>query len=188
MIRVANVVVAWLVAAFLVLSPLKAQEMPQPGLRQVPLTQELVRRFMSSFPKLLDFGKKYESSSSDSANASTNPSKVMSAYVSSLEARNEMQRVLSDNGFKDFGEWTKVATSVALAYGYAKSGKTPDELAAASESAVAKIRDNPNMPDAQKQQMITMMRQQMAQMAPLPGNLEVAKSLIDELKPVMEME
>ena len=188
MIKTIRFLFACLAIGYFVAAPALAQDLPQTGIRQVALTEDLVKRFMSSFPQLLDLGKKYDSGRSADKSGSNNPSKVMSAYMANQEARNEMQQVLSDNGFKDFSEWTTVATSVALAYGYVKSGKTPDEMSAQAESAIEKMRNDPRVPDAQKQQMITMMREQMARFAPLPGNLEVAKSMMAELKPVMEME
>ena len=178
---------ASLLLSVLLIAPALAQGSPQAGLQQIPLTQEFIKRFMSSFPKLIALGKKYGSQAPQGADTKSGPGKVMTAYMTSLEARNEMQKTLKDNGFKDFDEWTKIATSVALAYGYAKSGKSPEELTAQMDQATEKIKNNPDMPDAQKQQVIAMMRKQAGMMAPLPGNVELAKSMLDELKPVMEM-
>lgn len=179
---------ASLLLSVLLIVPVLAQDSPQAGLQQIPLTQDVIKRFMSSFPKLIALGKKYESQAPQGADTKSSPGKVMTAYMTSVEARTEMQKTLQDNGFKDFGEWTKIATSVALAYGYAKSGKDPDEIAAQMDKATEKIKNNSKMPEAQKKQVIAMMRQQAGLLAPLPGNVEIAKSMLDELKPVMEME
>jgi len=168
------------------LGPASAQDMPQPGFQQVTLTQDMVKRFVSSFPQLKALGKKYESEIPQSADSSSGPARTVSAYMTSAAARAEMQGMLAAHGFGDFADWSKVATSVALAYGYAKSGKSPDEMGAQADRAIDNIRNNPNMPDEQKQQVIAMMRKQMGLMAPPPGNVDLVKSMMDDIRPVME--
>ena len=50
-----------LLLSVLLIAPALAQGSPQAGLQQIPLTQEFINRFMSSFPKLIALGNKYES-------------------------------------------------------------------------------------------------------------------------------
>ena len=179
---------ASLLLSILLIAPALAQRSPQVGLQQIPLTQDVIKKFMISFPKLIALSKKYKSQAPQGADTKNNHAKVMTAYMTGAEARTEMQKTLQDNGFKNFGEWTKIATSVERAYGYANSGKSPDEMAAQMDEATEKIKNNLKMPEAQKQQVIAMMRKQAGLLAPLPGNVELAKSMLDELKLVMEIE
>jgi len=163
-----------------------AQNMPQMGFQQVALSQTMVRQFLSSYPQLQSLRKKYESQAPSSADGSGKSGNPAPSYATSAAARAEMQAMLSSSGFSDLSEWTKVATSLSLAYGFVKSGKNIEDLSTQTNRAIENIQKNPKMPDAQKQQVIAMMRQQMGRFSPLPGNVELVQSMIDEIKPVME--
>ncbi len=159
-----------------------AQNAPQMGFQQVTLTKEMVKQFLSSYPQLQSLRKKYESNAPSTPGGAT----AAPSYATSPAAQAELQNLLTSSGFSDLSEWSKVATSFSLAYAFVKSGKNIDEMNAQTNSAIEKIQNNPKMPDAQKQQVIAMMRKQMGQFSPLPANLELVSSMMDEIKPVME--
>lgn len=159
----------------------------QMGIEQVPLTQDMVKRFLASFPQLQSIGKKFDQGNQNADG--NNPIETLSAFMSNHGARKEMQDALKAHGFADFGEWIKVAGSVALAYGYAKSGKSAAELGAQADDAIAQIRNNPDMTEEQKAQMIELLERQqgmVAQFTPLPGNLTLVKSMMGEIGAVMD--
>jgi hypothetical protein len=156
-----------------------AQNAPQMGFQQVTLTKEMVKQFLSSYPQLQSLRKKYESNAPSGATAAP-------SYATSPAAQAELQNLLASSGFSDLSEWSKVAASFSLAYAFVKSGKNTDDMNAQTNSAIEKIQNNPKMPDAQKQQVIAMMRKQMGQFSPLPANVELVSSMMDEIKPVME--
>lgn len=159
----------------------------QPSVQQVPLNPELVKRFLTTYPELQSLSKKYNKSQSKSGNE--NPLEALSSFMTHHEARKDMQSVLSAHGFSGFPDWIKVAGSVALAYGFAKSGKSADDLGAQANDAIAQIRNHPQMTEQQKAQMIELLERQrgvVAQFKPLPGNVTLVKSMMTEIAAVMD--
>jgi hypothetical protein len=80
--------------------------------------------------------------------------------------------IVAGQGFSNTGQWHTALTSVAIAYGFVKDGKTGDEI----DASLAKIKDNPQIPENLKQQMIAMI----AGVRPSQNNLAVVKSLMDD--------
>ncbi len=159
----------------------------QPSVQQVPLNPDLVKRFLKTYPELQALSKKYEKTKPKNDN--NNPLEALSSFMTHHEARTDMESVLSTHGFSGFPDWIKVAGSVALAYGFAKSGKSADDLGAQADDAIAKIRNSPQMTEQQKTQMIELLERQrgvVAQFKPLPGNIALVKSMMSEIAAVMD--
>lgn len=159
----------------------------QPPVQQVPLNAELVKRFLTTYPELQSLSKKYNKNELKSGNE--NPLEALSSFMTHHEARKDMQSVLTAHGFSGFPDWIKVAGSVALAYGFAKSGKSADDLGAQADDAIAKIRNHPQMTEQQKAQMIELLNRQrgiVTQFKPLPGNIALVKSMMAEIAAVMD--
>ncbi len=161
----------------------------QPQIQQVPLDKSKVSRFLASYPELKALGKKYEKDNPKAVDAGKGPMAALSGYMQHQAARAEMESVLSSHGFASFPKWLDVARSVALAYGFVKSGKTPQQLGGQAEKALASIRDNSRLSDAQKKQMEELVTQQLGrlkQYEPLPGNLAIAREMQSEIAAVMD--
>lgn len=78
---------------------------------------------------------------------------------------------------------------MGLAYGFVKSKRSPEELQKQAQQAIAVIRENDRFTDPQKERMIALMRKQMGTMSrfrPLPGNVELVRGMMSEIKPVMD--
>lgn len=82
-----------------------------------------------------------------------------------------VEGIVGGHGFSNTGQWHTALVSVALAYGFAKEGKT-EEL----DEAIAEIRANTQVPDNLKQQMIAMI----AGVRPSENNLAVVKGLMGD--------
>jgi hypothetical protein len=111
---------------------------------------------------------------------------ALAALMTATEAWGELNGVATANGFSDFGHWLQVTISVARAYGFAESGAAVDQGMA---EALDAIRSDPNLSDAQKEMLITQMRQAagtVTAMAPPAGNLEAVKPYMAELKALFE--
>ena len=178
---------------FLALPPAQitaaAQEAAGPPFEQVQLTPDMVKRFLASFTQIKKIGKKYEAQTGRSGPSPADPVGSASAYMKNQEAGAQIEDVLKANGFSDFQEWSRVGQSVGLAYGFAKSKRSPEELRQQAEQAIALIQKNDRFSDQQKEQMTALMRQQMGAMTrfmPLPGNVELVRGMMGEIKPVMD--
>ncbi len=161
---------------------------PQPLSGQAPLTEDLVTRFLATYPELIALGKRYESEVPRTGRAK-GPFEAFSGYLKHNQARSAFQSVLHRHGFADLPSWIEVARSVALAYGYAKSGKKPSDVAAESERIMAGIRANPRFTPEQKQRMMAMLEKQMGTLGrfqPPPGNVALARKMLPEIAAVMD--
>lgn len=158
-------------------------------IRQVVLTRDKVSRMLAAYPDLRALGRKYEKENRKAPNADKNPFGALAGYMRHQAARAEMENVLAAHSFSDFTEWLNVARSVALAYGFVKSGRTPQQLNTQVEQALAGIRDNPRLTAEQKARMEAMVRRQISQLKryePLPDNIEIAKAMRAEIGAVMD--
>lgn len=165
------------------------QPAAMPNIQQIELTPDMVKRFVKSFGQIKALGKKYKSESAAQDLSSESPIGAVSSFMNNKEARSEVGAILKENGFSDFQQWSRVGQSVGIAYGFAKSDRSPGELQSQAEHAIGLIQQNKRFSDQQKKQMIALMRQQMGAMSnfrPLPANVELIRSMMDEIAPVMD--
>jgi len=144
---------------------------------QIPLTGDAVAGFVKSYPDLkvhlTALGKKYniKSKAKDLATG-------LSAWVTASEAYGELNAAVAPYGFSDFQTWLKTAISVATAYVFAKNGGEIDSKMAA---AVAEIKNNPSIPDAQKKMLL----QQMQASSAAIGGMRPSQQNIDAVTPYL---
>ena len=165
------------------------QQAATPEFQQVKLTPDMVKRFLASFSEIKELGKKYKSESADSDAAPDSPIDAISGFMKNKEARGEVGEIVQENGFSDFQEWSRVGQSVGIAYGFAKADRSPGELKSQAEQAIGLIQKNKRFSDQQKEQMIGIMRQHMGAMSrfkPLPGNVELVQTMMNDIAPVMD--
>ncbi len=168
-----------------------ARAADQPQFEQVVLSRDLVTRFLASFPKFRALGKKYKKTRPGDGSDTDDPASSLSGYLTNTAARIEMESLVKAHGFSSIQEWLDVARSTAVAYGFVKSGKTPQQLGQQAEQALAAIRGNQRLTPEQKQQMEGMVRQQLGRLKryePLPENLAVAKDMLNQIAAVMDTE
>ena len=80
-----------------------------------------------------------------------------------------VESIIGNHGFSDTGSWHSALISVVLAYGFNKEGNADDV-----DKSIAKIKDNADIPENLKQQMIAMI----AGVRPSENNLSVVKALM----------
>lgn len=181
---------ATLCAAALLLAATTAASYAQSTqIEQVRLTEDSLTRFLASYPEVKAVSKKYDRERSARDEEDGGPIDSLSDYMQVQGARGEMQAIIEKHGFDGFADWGKVAQSVAMAYGFVKSGQSPDEFNGMTEKALAKIQNNPRLSAEQKEKLAGMVRQQLgavAQIRPLPGNLELVRARRDEIAAVMD--
>ena len=161
---------------------------PQPRAQQVPLSEDLVKRFLATYPKLRALSRKYGSKAPKTGGAK-GPLDAISGSLAHRQTRTAFRRTLEQHGFADISSWIRVAQSVALAYGYAKSGKPPPDVAAESARIKAGIRANPRFTPEQKQQMIAMLERQMGTLGrfqPPAENIALVRRMLPEIAAVMD--
>ena len=113
------------------------------------------------------------------------PMGSVSGLLKHQAARLEMNTILSAHGFGGYADWVKVAQSVALAYGFAKSGKDLSNMSEQVKRAIAGIESNPRLSAEQKAQLKAAMSAQMGMVSrfqPKPENLAVVKSMMPQKK------
>lgn len=180
---------AALIALFIAATVPSLPVTAQAQLRQVELSEDMVQRFLTSYPELRALGKKYKKERPKSSDSSNSPIAALSGYLEHKAERAYMEAVLAKHGFADFPESLDVARSVALAYGFVKSGKTPAQRGGQAEQALAAIRNNPRLSAGQKKQMEMMVSQQLSrlkQAEPSPHNIAVAKQMQAQIAAVMD--
>lgn len=157
----ARIAVAAVIA--LVTSTAVAQKPPgQPGVAgatPVPQIQLTERSAKGAIDAYLEMQEKF-------ADEHRSPKTSAEAYA----ALDGVGEIVAGHGFASTGDWHAALNSVAIAYAFAKDDKNASEL----DASLAKIRDNPQIPDELKRQMIDMI----GGVRPSPNNLTVVKALM----------
>lgn len=162
----------------------------QPEIRpQVALTKDNITRFLAAYPELKTLGEKYEKDASRGSNAGQGAMDSLWGHLQSKAARTQVETIIKAHGFSNYLDWLDVARSIALAYSFAKSGKSVQQLGGQADAALAAIRSNPNLTVDQKKQMEAMVSQQMGQLnrlQPPAGNVAIAKEMESEIAAVID--
>lgn len=158
------------------------------SVRQVPLTEDMINRFVASYTEMRAVGGKFPV---------TEPTEEAAAAAGSdldalsPEKRKAMEEVATKHGFKDLEEWTTVASSIVMSYAYVKEGKRVGELDKMVDQLVAQAQNDPKLTEEQKQQAIAQYRDigaKLARFQPLPENYDLVAKMIDKVTPIMKIE
>lgn len=156
-----RILAAVLLIAFTAAATLAQKPMVAPGsgdigtIEQVELTEESAQGAVDAYAAIREkYGDKVQ------------PKTTAEGYA----ALDGVNAIVGSHGFSNTADWHKALTSVALAYGFAKDGKSSADL----DASLAKMRDNPQIPDNLKQQMMAMV----AGLRPSENNLTVVKGLM----------
>ena len=131
-------------APSLVLAQAEGAQPPAKGmplLQQVQLTDATAKEAIDAY---LEIKEKYGEEAL--------PTTEAGAVAKGAEVKSGVTSIVDDAGFKDIGDWTKTVTSIALAYGVIKEGGL-----AKVDPAIAKIDDNPQIPEQMKAQLKAML-------------------------------
>lgn len=162
----------------------------QPEIRpQIVLTRDIITRFLAAYPELQALGEKHEKDAPRGSTAGKDPLDSLWGQLQNSNVRSKVEGIIKAHGFSSYVDWLGAARSLALAYGFAKSGKTPQELSGQADKALAEIRANPKLTAAQKQQMEALVMQQMGtlkHLQPPAGNIAIAKEMESEIAAVFD--
>jgi len=145
-------------------------------IEQVKLTEDMVNRFLGSMGEVKALSKKYKDQM-PKTHTRRDPMAGLTGFLQAKQARVEMQSILSKHGFSDFPNWLQVARTVMITYGFVKSGKTPQQVNAQMQAAIAQIQNNPKLTPEQRAIILRGFAPQMAQLQPTPENYELIKRM-----------
>jgi hypothetical protein len=157
--------------------------------RQVPLTADMVDRFIVSFKEMREVAKKFPDTKLPDSVINEAPGSEFKHMAQ--DKREAMNAVATANGFKDLDEWSVVGSSIAMSYTYALQGKKPGELAKAIAMHISEVKEDPKLDPAQKEAQIAQLQdfgQKLARLEPTPDNFELVKQMKAKVAPIMNFE
>lgn len=163
-----------------------AQKNAMADVGNVTLTSKNVEALIASFPDVKKAGtalaKKYKSGT-DGGKTTVD---AFSAWLAISAAQGELNGVVTPYGFTDFRQWLDVLVATARAYAFAKDGGDVDAKMAA---AIEQIKNNPDIPDAQKKQLLAGIKGAGAVVStqkPPEVNIAVVTPYMKQLKKVLK--
>lgn len=193
LLRSITVATATAFASVSLLAPLPApataqtQQLPP----QIQLSPELVEAFLASYPELHDLGEQLKQKYGEVETDPEDPSSFVAGFARYADAKAEMEAIVQRHGIQSIEDWAHVAYSVMLAYSFAERGEGGGSVDSEMAEAIDQIKTDKSIPDQQKQQLIAMLQQQMAQISqlrPPAGNIEVVQKYADQIKLIAEPE
>lgn len=172
-------------------APLPASAQTQQLPAQVQLTPELVEGFIGSYPELDALGQQLEAKYGQADVDPEDPSSVVAGYAQYADARAQMEGIIQNHGIASIQDWVQVAYSVMLAYSFAERGEGGGSVDSEMAEAIDQIKNDKSIPKEQKDQLIGMLEQQMAQISqlrPPAGNIEVVAQYADQIKQIADSE
>ena len=158
---------------------------------QVPLTEDMINRFVASYPEMREIGAKFPAAQAPDEPSDKNDSDKSDLDALPPEKREAMTAVATKHGFKDLQEWSDVAQSVVMSYAYLREGKGLDELDKMMNQLVAQAENDTKLTEEQKQKTIAQVRElgaKLAKLQPLPQNYQLVEKMIGKVAPVMKVQ
>ncbi|MEJ8573737.1 hypothetical protein [Microbaculum marinum] len=158
---------------------------------QVQLTPELVEGFIASYPELEALGARLEQKYGKVNADPEDPSSFVTGFSQYADARGQMEGIVQSHGISSLEQWVQVAYSVMLAYSFSERGEGGGSVDSEMAEAIAQIKGDKSIPDSQKEQLITMLEQQMAQISqlrPPAGNIEIVSQYADQIRSIADAE
>lgn len=142
-------------------------------MEDVALSGDMVENFIKSYPEVKAaseaIAKKYDlDTGGDGANA-------WGAWMTATAAWGELNGVVNSYGFDGFKQWLQVTMTIAKAHAFAEEGGVDAGLAQAMEE----IKNNPDLPAAQKKMLLDQMEGTMAAV----GGIRPSQENIDAVAP-----
>ena len=188
-VATATVIASFALATLVAAPPATAQDQQLPP--QVPLTPQLVEGFIASYPELHQLGEQLEQKYGKVDADPEDPSSFVSGFAQYADARAQMEGVVQRHGISSLQEWVQVAYSVMLAYSFAERGEGGGSVDSEMAEAINQIKTDKSIPDQQKEQLIAMLEQQMAQISqlrPPAGNIELVVPYAEQIKQIVDSE
>ena len=126
--------------------------------KQVPLTEDIINRFIASYPEMKSVGAKFPQTEATEDKASEDGDDELASMPP--EKRKAMEEVATKHGFKDLDEWMTVASTVAMSYAQLREGKSRQDLQTMIDRAVTQAENNPKLTQEQRDRPISRDRRQ----------------------------
>ena len=160
---------------------------PLPDVRpvQVPLTPEIIERYILSLPELISLARKLdrELGRGEQLQLKEDLAFLLVPHLFDPSVESRITGQLNDLGFANYSEWANIAHSVAIAVESAEFTGSID--LAEQEAALRRdIESSPLAPD-EKQKALEDLKSKFAALAefePLPGNREAAAPYLTRLR------
>jgi hypothetical protein len=168
--------------------PVKIEKMAA-DVRQVPLTEDMITRFIASFKGMREVAKKFPNTTLPDSVIDEAPGSELKHMPE--DKRAAMTEVATSNGFKDLDDWSVVGSSIAMSYAYALQGKKPGELAKTIGTHISEVKDDPKLNAEQKEAQIARLEdfgQKLGRLEPLPENYALVEQMKDKVAPIMNLE
>ncbi len=120
--------------------------------KQVPLTEDIINRFVASYPEMKAVGAKFPQTEATEDKASEDGDDELASMPP--EKRKAMEEVATKHGFKDLEEWMTVASTVAMSYAHLREGKSRQDLQTMIDRAVTQAENNPKLTQEQREKAI----------------------------------
>jgi len=150
------------------------------------LTPEIVENFIASYPKVKakvdDLTPQYDVAGDLSGAARWR------AWAGVNDARSQLDAIVQAYDFTDFQSWVRILSVTAQAYAFTRSGADLDRKIA---EALAKIENDPNLTESQKEMMRQQLRhsaEAIAAIKPSQGNIDAVAPYGDELEQLFDGE
>jgi hypothetical protein len=157
--------------------------------KQVPLTEDIINRFVASYPEMKAVGAKFPQTEATEDKASEDGDDELASMPP--EKRKAMEEVATKHGFKDLEEWMTVASTLAMSYAHLREGKSRQDLQTMIDRAVTQAENNPKLTQEQREKAIAQYREigdKLAKLQPLPANIELVEKMIGKVAPVMKIQ
>jgi hypothetical protein len=150
---------------------------------EVPLTFEIVENFIASYPEVRAKGEELKT---EYEVPEGNTSTAFQAWAAVGGAKSALDTTVQAHGFADFSEWLQTFSSVARAYAFVREGGALDSEMA---EAIEKVRNDPNIPDGQKEMILQQLQHSSAAIAgmrPPQESIDAVEPYSEQLKTVLD--
>lgn len=167
--------------------PAASQEVPEIEPVQVPLTADMVKRFLASYPEALKLDQELEKRrpAPPTTDMEEGAPFVLVPHLGDPASVAEINRMLGRFGFSSYAEWSSVAYSIELASEALQPDSGLDDLDGQKAEALRDIENDKSLSAEEKEAAKLELESQFAALAefvPLPGNVEIVKPLIDQIR------
>jgi hypothetical protein len=146
----------------------------------VALTETNASAALGAVPDFMAVAQNYEGLGGDLD--------ALTGMATATAAQADLNATAAANGFSSYGEWVSVLQTIMTTYAYIESAGAMQQMAPAMDSAMQQILNNPNIPQAQKDQIIAQMGAAGAAAAGAQANAPSAENqaVVTSLMPQIE--
>lgn len=155
-------------------------------IKQIQLTPADVRTFVQSFPQIIEEFEKLDVKY-DAENYEFNVSEAS-------EIINEVNAIVRKHGYKDYGDFYLKIATISMTYAAIKLEKEGGDAQPEIEQAIKEIQQSQHYSAEQKEQMISMLKQNSQMLDTMSKdmadekNIAVVKPYVDQIETALDIE